>query len=71
MPTEREPFSADARGAAAAGSAAADERRTQLLTAPKADEADAAPRIDVTKVDEHTTRIDVRDDAAFRPGSGA
>jgi hypothetical protein len=45
-----------------------DERRKQLLTAPKADENDAAPRIDVTEVGPHTTRIDVRDDAAYRPG---
>ena len=43
-------------------------RREQLLTAPQADERDAAPRIDVTEVAPNTKRIDVRDDAAYRPG---
>lgn len=47
---------------------AAEQRHDQLTAAPKATEADAAPRIAVTKTDEHTTRIDVADTAAVRPG---
>ncbi|AZS37273.1 hypothetical protein CVS47_01907 [Microbacterium lemovicicum] len=43
------------------------KRRDQLLAAPDAVEADAAPRIDVTHR-EGVTRIDVRDDAVVRPG---
>ncbi|MFS0732573.1 hypothetical protein ABC304_11280 [Microbacterium sp. 1P10UB] len=43
------------------------KRRDQLLAAPGAVEADAAPRIDVSHRD-GVTRIDVRDDAAVRPG---
>jgi hypothetical protein len=46
-----------------------DERREELIAAPKATEEDAAPRIDVTKRGD-VTRIDVRDDAAVRPGRG-
>jgi hypothetical protein len=47
----------------------ADEKRhDQLTTAPKADESDAAPRIDVTEKADGVTRIDVRDDAKYRPG---
>jgi hypothetical protein len=45
------------------------ERREELTTAPKATEDDAAPRIEVTKRGD-VTRIDVRDDAAVRPGRG-
>ncbi|HWM15465.1 MAG TPA: hypothetical protein VNP97_02640 [Microbacterium sp.] len=45
-----------------------EKRRDQLLAAPNAVEADAAPRIDVTHR-EGVTRIDVRDDAAVRPGN--
>lgn len=45
------------------------QRRDQLTTAPDATEADAAPRIDVSAHD-GVTRIDVRDDAAVRPGPG-
>ncbi|WP_157412038.1 MULTISPECIES: multidrug transporter [unclassified Agreia] len=49
----------------------ADEKRhDQLTTAPKSTEADAEPRIEVSKHD-GATRIDIRDDAAFRPGAGA
>jgi len=44
-----------------------EKRRDQLLAAPDAVEADAAPRIDVTERD-GVTRIDVRDDAPVRPG---
>jgi hypothetical protein len=44
-----------------------EKRRDQLLAAPNAVEADAAPRIDVTEHD-GVTRIDIRDDAAVRPG---
>lgn len=46
-----------------------ENRHDQLTTAPKSTEADAAPRFDVTKRD-GVTRIDVRDDAAVRPGPG-
>jgi hypothetical protein len=45
-----------------------EKRHDQLTTAPKSTEDDAAPRIDVTKTGNGTTRIDVRDDAAVRPG---
>lgn len=44
-----------------------EKRRDQLLAAPNAVEADAAPRIDVTRRD-GVTRIDIRDDAQVRPG---
>lgn len=46
-----------------------DDRHDQLTSAPKATEDDAAPRIDVSEHD-GVTRIDVRDDAAVRPGPG-
>ncbi|WP_146078195.1 hypothetical protein [Subtercola sp. Z020] len=80
MPAESDSPAPDEPGAPGATASPADsadtddaadfdsERRKQLLTAPKADENDAAPRIDVTEVGPHTTRIDVRDDAAYRPG---
>jgi hypothetical protein len=45
-----------------------EKRRDQLLAAPNAVEADAAPRIDVTHRD-GVTRIDIRDDAEVRPGN--
>ncbi|WP_308800063.1 hypothetical protein [Agromyces silvae] len=45
-----------------------DERREQLTTAPKAAEADAAPRIEVTDRGDGVQRIDVADTAAVRPG---
>lgn len=45
-----------------------EKRRDQLLAAPDAREEDAAPRIDVTRR-EGVTRIDIRDDAAVRPGN--
>lgn len=49
----------------------ADEKRhDQLTTAPKSTESDAEPRIEVSTHD-GATRIDIRDDAAFRPGSAA
>ena len=44
-------------------------RHDQLTTAPKATEADAAPRIEVTEHDGNT-RIDIAPDAAVRPGPG-
>jgi hypothetical protein len=47
-----------------------EQRHDQLTSAPKSTEADAAPRIKVSKVDEHTTRIDVVETAAVRPGKG-
>ncbi|MCR2800030.1 hypothetical protein QNO21_12935 [Microbacterium sp. zg-Y818] len=43
------------------------KRRDQLLAAPDSVESDADPRIDVTRRD-GVTRIDIRDDAAVRPG---
>lgn len=46
------------------------DRHDQLTTAPKSTEADAAPRIDVTRTP-NGKRIDVRDDASARPGRGA
>lgn len=46
----------------------ADDRRDQLTSAPNATEADAAPRIDVSTTEAGDTRIDIRDDAAVRPG---
>jgi hypothetical protein len=47
----------------------AEKRRDQLTTAPKSGEADAEPRIEVTEpADGSPRRIDVRDDAPFRPG---
>lgn len=45
-----------------------EKRRDQLLAAPGAVEEDAAPRIDVTDRGDGITRIDIRDDAAVRPG---
>ena len=45
-----------------------EKRHDQLTSAPKSTEADAAPRITTTEVDEHTTRIDVAETAAVRPG---
>ncbi|ONI60552.1 hypothetical protein ALI44B_08065 [Leifsonia sp. ALI-44-B] len=47
---------------------AAEKRHDQLTTAPNAVEADADPRIDVTEEPGKPTRIDIRDDAAVRPG---
>lgn len=47
-----------------------EKRHDQLTTAPKATEADAAPRIEVTHHDD-TTRIDIAETAAVRPGKGA
>lgn len=46
-----------------------ENRHDQLTTAPEATEADAAPRVDVSEHDGNT-RIDIRDDAAVRPGPG-
>ncbi|WP_066040467.1 multidrug transporter [Herbiconiux solani] len=45
-----------------------EKRHDQLTTAPKSTEEDAAPRIDVTEKADGVRRIDVRDDAAVRPG---
>lgn len=45
-----------------------EKRHDQLTSAPGATEEDAAPRIDVTHHDA-VTRIDIRDDAAVRPGN--
>ncbi|RFA10172.1 hypothetical protein B7R54_13865 [Subtercola boreus] len=73
-PDVTEPTDADTPADAPAGIPPGDgdfaaARREQLLTAPGADERDAAPRIDVSEVAPNTKRIDVRGDAAFRPGS--
>lgn len=46
-----------------------DDRHDQLTTAPKATEADAAPRIDVDTSEPGVRRIEIRDDAAVRPGA--
>jgi hypothetical protein len=46
---------------------AEEKRHDQLTTAPKSSDADAEPRIEVSKHD-GATRIDIRDDAEFRPG---
>ncbi|PRY69684.1 hypothetical protein B0I08_102361 [Glaciihabitans tibetensis] len=45
-----------------------DKRHDQLTTAPKSEESDAAPRVDITERADGPTRIDVRDDAVVRPG---
>jgi hypothetical protein len=45
-----------------------EKRHDQLTTAPKADESDANPRVDITTRADGVTRIDVRDDAKVRPG---
>jgi len=45
-----------------------DQRREQLTAAPNADPEDAAPRVRATDQGEGTTRIDVADTAAVRPG---
>jgi len=44
-----------------------EKRHDELTAAPKATEADAAPRIEVTEKD-GITRVDWRDDAEVRPG---
>lgn len=44
-----------------------EKRHDQLTTAPKATEADAAPRIETSDHD-GVTRIDIADTAAVRPG---
>ncbi|PZU39452.1 MAG: multidrug transporter [Microbacterium sp.] len=49
------------------GMSADDKRHDQLTSAPEATEADAAARIEVTKVD-GVTRIDIASDAEVRPG---
>lgn len=48
-----------------------EKRHDQLTTAPKATEADAAPRIEVEELSDGTTRIDIADTAAVRPGRPA
>jgi len=45
-----------------------EKRHDQLTAAPDATDADAAPRIDVTKRGD-VTRIDIREDADVRPGN--
>ena len=46
-----------------------DDRAEQLTRAPKSDESDADPRIEVSEGEHGRRRIDIRDDAAVRPGS--
>ncbi|WP_298036374.1 multidrug transporter [uncultured Microbacterium sp.] len=46
-----------------------EKRRDQLTAAPAATEADAAPRIEVTRSGT-ATRVDIRNDATVRPGPG-
>ena len=48
-----------------------EKRHDQLTTAPKATEADAAPRVEVDELPDGTTRIDIADTAAVRPGRPA
>ena len=45
-----------------------EEREEQLTRAPKSDEEDAAPRIEVTERGDGVKRIDVADTAVVRPG---
>jgi hypothetical protein len=45
-----------------------EKRHDQLTTAPKATEADAAPRIHVTNRPSGAKRIDIADTAVVRPG---
>jgi hypothetical protein len=45
-----------------------EKRHDQLTTAPKATEADAAPRIRVTSRRSGAHRIDIAETAAVRPG---
>ena len=45
-----------------------EERHEELTAAPKASEADAAPRIEVREKADGVRRIDVADSAAVRPG---
>jgi hypothetical protein len=45
-----------------------EQRREQLTRAPKADEADAAPRIEVSDRGDGVTRIDIAETAVVRPG---
>ena len=46
-----------------------EKRHDQLTTAPKASEADAAPRVTVDEKPDGVKRIDVADTAAVRPGN--
>jgi hypothetical protein len=46
-----------------------ENRHDQLTTAPKASEADAAPRVTVDEKPDGVKRIDVADTAAVRPGN--
>ena len=46
-----------------------EKRHDQLTTAPKADEEDAAPRIEVTSASPGVRRIDVADTGVVRPGN--
>ena len=46
-----------------------EKRHDQLTTAPKASEADAAPRVTVQEEADGVKRIDVADTAAVRPGT--
>jgi hypothetical protein len=45
-----------------------EKRHDQLTTAPKADEQDAAPRIETSEAPSGATRIDVAETAVVRPG---
>ncbi|MGX5681483.1 hypothetical protein [Schumannella luteola] len=46
-----------------------EKRHDQLTRAPKSTEEDAAPRIEVTELENGVTRIDIADTAAVRPGA--
>jgi hypothetical protein len=45
-----------------------ENRHDQLTSAPESTEADAAPRIELSKGANGATRIDIAEDAPVRPG---
>lgn len=45
-----------------------EKRHDQLTRAPKSDESDAAPRIEITEAADGTKRIDVASTAKVTPG---
>jgi predicted NUDIX family NTP pyrophosphohydrolase len=48
-----------------------EKRHDQLTSAPKSTEEDAVPRVEVSRVDDHTTRIDIAANSPVRPGRAA
>lgn len=55
-------------GSDADGMTFEEKRHDQLTRAPKSDESDAAPRIEVSESPSGVTRIDVADTAKVTPG---